>query len=292
MRSPTTVDAAASADAYRALHAKWDEHVERETARLAALAPAALVADVPYLSLAAARQLGIPGFGLSSLNWADIYRAYCGGEREAPAILGVMEAAYRSADLFLQPRPHMKMADLPNRRSIGPIARIGQRRSDEIRALLHLSQHTQLVLVSLGGIPLEHRLRLPNIAGIHWLIGSACSAPSGSGTEVHKLGMSFIDILASSDAVVAKVGYCMFVEAACNGVALVSAPRDDWPESLGLIEWAKQNADFALAGAGLEDAQALRSALSMVLNASRRAPVPASGAAEASDIIAEGAGLS
>jgi hypothetical protein len=66
--------------------------------------------------------------------------------------------------------------------------------------------------------------------------------------------MSFIDVLASSDAVVTKIGYATFVEAACNGVGIVSAPRADWPESgSGLRskisdqpmteeEWAKERA--------------------------------------------------
>ena len=41
--------------------------------------------------------------------------------------------------------------------------------------------------------------------------------------------MSFIDVLASSDAVVTKIGYATFVEAACNGGGIKSAPRADWP---------------------------------------------------------------
>ena len=59
MLDPTTVDIAASAEAYRALHARWDENLDHETARLEALSPVALVADVPYLSLAAAKCLAI-----------------------------------------------------------------------------------------------------------------------------------------------------------------------------------------------------------------------------------------
>jgi hypothetical protein len=56
MLDPTAVDEAASAEAYRALHARWDNDLERETARLEALSPVALVPDVPYLSLAVAKR--------------------------------------------------------------------------------------------------------------------------------------------------------------------------------------------------------------------------------------------
>jgi hypothetical protein len=104
--------------------------------------------------------------------------------------------------------------------------------------------------------------------------------------------MSFIDVLASSDAVVTKIGYATFVEAACNGVGIVSAPRADWPESGHLIEWAKQNANFALMEDGIENARGFRTALSAVLNAPCRMPVRASGIAEAVETIAGIAGLS
>ena len=68
MLDPTTVDIAASAEAYRALHARWDENLDHETARPEALSPVALVADVTYLSLAAAKCLGNPAVTLCTIN--------------------------------------------------------------------------------------------------------------------------------------------------------------------------------------------------------------------------------
>jgi hypothetical protein len=148
MRGPTDVDQEASAAAYRALFAKWDEHLDREAARLATLRPTVLVADVPYLSLAAAKRIDIPAVALCSLNWAGIYRTYCGEAPDAPAILGTLEAAYHCADLFLMPQPHMPMPSFSNRRPISPVARIGQNRQEEIRALLGIPRNHKLVLVN------------------------------------------------------------------------------------------------------------------------------------------------
>ena len=59
-----------------------------------------------------------------------------------------------------------------------------------------------------------------------------------------------------------------------------------------MIEWAKQNANFALMEDGIEDARGFRTALSAVLNAPCRMPVRASGIAEAVETIAGIAGLS
>ena len=81
-----------------------------------------MFANVPYLTLAAAASLDVPAVALCSLNWADIYRHYCGHRPEAEDILGTMRSAYAAANRFLQPEPSMPMEYLANRQRIGPIA--------------------------------------------------------------------------------------------------------------------------------------------------------------------------
>jgi hypothetical protein len=159
-----------------------------------------------------------------------------------------------------------------------------------VKTILGIPQTDHVVLVTFGGIRSEERVQLPNIAGVHWI--ALPSVARGNVADVSRFGMSFIDVLASSDAVVTKIGYATFVEAACNGVGIVSPPRADWPESGPLIEWAKQNANFALMEDGIENARGFRTALSAVLNAPCRMPVRASGIAEAVETIAGIAGLS
>ncbi|BAQ15721.1 hypothetical protein [Methyloceanibacter caenitepidi] len=291
MHGPTAVDPSASAEAHRRLCDNWDTHVEREAARLAALAPAVLVSDVSYLSIAAAKRLGLPAIGLSSINWGDIYRTYCGAAPDAEAVLKTIGGAYRSADLFLQVQPHMPMTDLSNRRSIGPVARVGRDRRGEIDAALGVPSHRKLVLVTLGGIPGGDPLILPPLEGIHWLAGAGVSGPADGTNDVRSLGLPFADVLASADAVIGKVGYATFVEAACNGTALISAPRDDWPESPFLLSWAAANARFALTPSGFGE-QALRAALDAVFREPAMPAARASGIEDACDIIADAGGLS
>lgn len=281
MHGPSAVDAETTAARYRDLHADWEGHVAREAARLAALEPALLIANIPYLSLAAAQRAGVPNIALCSINWFDMYGAYCGGAPDAAAILRAMEAAYRGADLFLQPQPHMPMANLPNRRTIGPIGRIGRNRRDEIGQALGIAPDKRLVLATLGGIAVDKPLALPAMTGMHWLAGNGAAAGRGDVSDLGRLGMNFVDVLASCDAVLTKVGYGTFVEAACNGVGLVSAPRADWPESGVLMHWAAENATFAQAENGLYDPDSVARAIEAVLAAPRKAPVAPSGAAEA-----------
>lgn len=281
MRGPSTVDIAATAAHYRNLHADWKGHVARAAETLSALKPTLLVADIPYLSLAAAQRLGIPNIALCSLNWLDIYRAYCGSEPEAPAIMRTMEDAYRGADVFLQPAPHMPMANLPNRRGIGPIGRIGHSRRNEIATMFDIAPDKRLVLTTLGGIAPDTPLPSPPMAEVHWLAGNDQADKRGDVSDPNQLGMSFIDVLASCDAVVTKLGYGTLVDAACNGVGIVSAPRADWPENSGLMRWAVRNTNFAEAENGLGDPAGVADAVAAVLRAPRKAPVAPSGIAEA-----------
>lgn len=290
MDGPTAVDAARSAEAHRQICDHWEDHVAREAERLAGFGPAILVSDVSYLSLGAAKRLGIPAVALCSLNWGDIVRAYCGTDRGTAKVLDTIDAAYAAADLFLQVEPHMPMERLPNRRPIGPLARIGRARRGDVAAAADIPEQERLVLVSLGGIPGGAGLTLPSMPGVHWLAGVGVSGPAGAVTDAGSLGIPFVDLLASSDAVVTKVGYSTFVEAACNGTPLISAPRDDWPESPYLMDWAQQNACFALAPEGLAGSGLAR-AVETVLSAPRRAPVAPAGVGEACGIIAEIGGL-
>ena len=237
MLSPFEVDVAASERRYAALFARWDEHVDTEAAKLRALKPDLVVANVPFVSLAAARACGVAAVALGPLNWADIYAAYCGGQPGAEAIHAEMLGAYRSARVFMQSEPAMPMTDLPNRRRIGPVARRGQPQRDRLRRVCGAGADERFVLVSFGGIPRRRVFELPRIDRIRWLVPDDYEAQRRDLTRHSASGLSFIDLLASCDVLLTKPGYGMFVEAACNGVKMAFLPRDDWPESPYLTRW-------------------------------------------------------
>lgn len=226
---------------YESLFAAWDEVVDEEVARLRALKPDLVLANVPFISLSAAKALGIPAVAISPLNWADIYRAYCGQRPNGGVIHAKILAAYQSATVFLQPMPSMPMDNLPNRRRIGPVARLGHLQRETLAGLFPREVNERLVLVSFGGIRGRHEFRLPRISGVRWLVPNDYASARSDITQRSATGMPFIDLLASSDIVVTKPGYGLFVEAACNGVKVAYVPRPDWPEAHYLIEWITTN---------------------------------------------------
>jgi hypothetical protein len=238
MSSALDICAEESRAAYRTFHADWDARVAGEARLLRELRADMVLSNVGYLPLAGAQRAGIPNAALCSLNWADIYRHYCGVD----AIAAQIHSCYANADAFLRATPGMAMEHLPNLLPIAPIAAVGNNRRDELNRHLQLSQNEKLVLVSLGGIagrlPIE---RWPQIEGVRWLVQQSWQVEHPDAIILESLPMNFSDLLASSDVLICKPGYGSFAEAACCGVPVLYVSRADWPESPALISWLQQH---------------------------------------------------
>jgi len=242
MRGALEVDAEASYLKYADLHSRWDAEVESAAKALRALAPTLLLANVPYLSLAAAARAGIPAVALCCLNWADIFEHYCGDRPGAQAIAGEMRAAYRSAHTFIAPDPAMPMQSLPDIKRIGPIARLGRKCSGKIRRELDLAEDTALALLSLGGVPSRIDVSpWPRLEGWHVLAAMEVTGTHPDVTAADALSVSHIDLLASCAVLLTKPGYGTTAEAGVNGLPMLYVSRDGWPEEPTLVEWLQRN---------------------------------------------------
>ncbi|MDO8606200.1 MAG: hypothetical protein Q7R40_06670 [Phaeospirillum sp.] len=238
MRSSTEIDLDASARGYAELHADWPAVVEREAQRLLAAAPDLVLANVPYVTIAAAARAGIPVVALSSLQWADIYRHYLGDRPEAARVGAEMAEAYNRAAAFLRVTPAMAMPSIENLVEIGPVGTCGTDRKGELWAALGVEEGTHIGLIAFGGI--DHALDFrgwPVLPGWLWL--SSLELPAGrlDFRPWTCAGLSFSDVLASADVVVTKPGYGTFVEAAMAGVSVLYVARPDWPECPPLDDW-------------------------------------------------------
>lgn len=242
MNSALHIDLARSAAAYADLHRNWEARVEREACWLRSLQPNLVLADVPYLTLAAARAAAIPALALCSLNWADIYRCYFAQRGEASKVLEQMEAAYNGAQAFLCPEPSMPMPTLANRVAIGPIGARGSDRRDELDRRLGLGSDVALVLVAPGGVQTRFAMEAwPESRAIHWLVSESWQLAHPQATALEHTGMGFTDLVASCDAVLGKCGYGTVVECVVNGKPLLYVPRPDWPEEPVLLNWLREH---------------------------------------------------
>jgi len=281
-RNALEVDVEASARRYREMHRNWDEAVERVAEELRAARVDLVVADVPYLTLAAAQRAGIPNIALCCLHWGDIYAHYCLERPEGALIHGQIMSAYRGADRFIRTEPAMPMAALDNLQTVGPIASRGRNRRAEHDARLALQPGERLVLVAMGGIafrlPME---QWPVIRGVRFIVQRDWQVARDDCVDLESLGMSFTDLLASSDLMLTKPGYGSFSEAAVNGTPVLYVPRPDWPESPWLIHWLEQNSHCAAIERELVERGELTAAIETLLRRGRPTPVKPSGVLQA-----------
>ena len=285
MANAVDVKSAESAAAYRAFHSGWEQRVEREALAVALLEPDLVLANVPYLSLAAAKLAEVPAVGLCSLNWADIATPYCSGEAGWEDIRQQILAAYNSAAAFLKIRPSLPMDDLAIGREIGPIVRPGRRRREELAAALGSAE--KWVLVAMGGM--EFRLPMeawPRLPGVRWLVPAAWGVARDDVSSWEAAGLPFGDVLASCDAVLTKPGYGTFAEAACAGVPVLYAARRDWPEEPHLTAWLRQHGTCLEVERERLETGELSDLLDALWHQPRPEPPVPSGAVEAADYLA------
>lgn len=237
MLSPTAIDIEASAARYVAQHAGFPALVETEAARLRAAAPNLVLANVPYVTVAAAARAGIPVAAYSSLNWADLADHYLSDLPHCDGVRAQMRAAYAEAEVFLRPTPAQPMT-LPNVRDIGTVAQLGCDRRQEVRRRLGVGEGTRLGVIAYGGI--DFRLSLagwPHVDGWFWLSSLLETPERPDMAPWQAAGVPFADLLPSIDLIVGKTGYGTFTEAALAGIPVLYEPRPDWPEGPPLEEW-------------------------------------------------------
>ena len=251
MHDAVRVDLEASRAAYLDFHRDWEARLAREADWLLTRGISGVLADAACLPLAAAAHAGIPGVGLCSLNWVDIAGAYLAAEPGMTEVLAQMTAAYRSARAFLRATPAMPMDWLENREALPPIAALGVARDRELRERLGLDASERLVLIGLGGIGYRAARPLPALEGARWLVPDDWGDRGSAVIPFSRAGLPFIDLLASSDVLVTKVGYGSFVEAAANARPVLYVDRPDWPETPYLRAWLHTHARAA----AIEEAQ-------------------------------------
>jgi hypothetical protein len=279
--------------AYRMFHAEWDARLAWQEGVLRAAAPDAVLADVPYLTLAAAARLDIPALALCSLNWADILAGYCPVAPDLAVLRAPMLSAYNSAIAFLQPAPSMPMPDLANVKPIGPIAALGRNRRLEIDRRLALRSGETLVLMGLGGVDMRPPLEeWPEFPGVRWLIPPSWDAARADRVDWALLDdCSMLDLIRSCDVLFTKPGYGAFAEVACNGTRVLYVERDDWPEEPWLSRWLVEHGNGVKISRRQLTTGDLAESLRELLAQPAKPPVAPSGVVETADWLERLLGL-
>jgi len=234
-----SIDTDKSYQAYCEFHENWQDKVTLEAESLASQSIDLIVANIPYLSLAAAKQVNIPCVGFCSLNWAEIYSYYF--KHINDKILNDILQAYDAADFFICPEPSMAMPTIKNRMDVGPVAQLYQ----DCVPKLPINLSGEIVLISMGGMDLQFDVeKWQAMEGLHIILpDNQPFHDSEKFSTLKSLNLKYCEALQLCDFLVAKPGYGSFVEAAVHGKPIISLPRDNWPESRILVNWYKSLLD-------------------------------------------------
>jgi hypothetical protein len=121
MHNAVDIDRAASAQRYREFHADWSQRVATRRTNCAADGSMRCSAMPPTCRWPPRPRPGIPAVGMSSLNWADMFAHYLGGEAWAAPIHAQILDAYNAAVLSAL-RAGLADARFPRRIALGPVA--------------------------------------------------------------------------------------------------------------------------------------------------------------------------
>ena len=280
------VDIQSTVSAYEDLYRRWNAELQQEIQFIKNIKADLVVSNINYMSLAAAKYLGVKSIAMCCMNWEDMFSFFCNGSLHFREIRNILHAAYAECNLFLQPTPHMPMFNIEARRSIGPVARVGTNKHEEIRTKLDCSYSDNLVLYSLGGLSGRTQPVLPRLEGVRWLVAGPDIEHRADIVSCHQLGLAFDDIVASVDALVGKDSYGTVVEAACAGVRLVMLPRGEWPEEKCLSDWASRNSCFIKADISTDTEGLPIEVIENILSMDRKPAIVPSGVWEATNAIA------
>jgi hypothetical protein len=237
---PLGIDVEATWLEHARFHATWTERVQAEVEAITAACPDAILADAPYLAVAAGAEAAIPTTALVSLTWDLILSEY-----PAPVsinrqlLLQSIRQAYARADLALRVTPAPKLESFGRVVDIGPIAEPAPPAREALDRILGLAPGDRTVLIGFGGIPLPSLpfAELDRRTGYRFLFDGPTPPESRRFTPIKSLPFSYKTLLASADIVMTKPGYGTIVEAVALRRPTVYVRRFNFADEQPLIDY-------------------------------------------------------
>jgi hypothetical protein len=289
---PLTIDVGATWREHNRFHLTWNDRIRVEVEAMRAARPGMILADTPYLAVAAGAQAALPTVALASFTWDLILSEYTAPpDIHAQRLLQSIRQAYAKADLALRITPAPKMEAFARLLDVGPIAEPAASAREQLAALLPLAPGERTVLVGFGGIPVAALpfAELEPLTGYRFLFDGPVPSNSTRFISTKSLPLSFKTLLASVDIILTKPGYGTLVEAVALGTPLVYIRRYNFADEQPLVDYLHRH------GRGVELARedfvggrwepAVRSAFNLPIPTVP--PPPTTGAEDAASHLAQ-----
>lgn len=240
---PLIIDMEATWREHERFHATWSERIQTEVEAMRAARPDVVLADTPYLAVAAGAEAAIPTAALVNLTWDLILSEFPAPPRiDRQLLLRSIGQAYARADLALRMTPAPKMEIFGRIVDIGPITEPASPAREQLGKILGLAPGERTVLVGFGGIPLTSLpfAELERLTGYRFLIDGPTPSESMHFTSFQSLPFSFKTLLASVDIVMTKPGYGTFVEAVALQRPVIYVRRFKFADEPSLVDYLHQ----------------------------------------------------
>lgn len=237
---PLSIDVEATWREHQRFHATWKDRLQIEQAAMRRARPNVVLADTPYLALAAGHAASIPAVALVSFTWDVILSQFTAPDDVShDSLLTSIRASYAQADLAMKITPAPAMEHFRRLVTIGPIAEPASPARDELSRVLALAPGERTVLVGFGGIQLRSLpfAHLERLAGYRFLFDGPIPSGSRRFVSTQALPFSFKTLMASVDVIMSKPGYATLVEAVALGIPLIYVRRYNFADEPPLVDY-------------------------------------------------------
>ncbi len=206
-----------------------------------------VLCDISPLGIAVAQAAGLPSILVENFTWDWIYEGYLAEEPGFAPHIAHLKDIFASAGLHICTEPacdYSLPADLVTRVvSRKPRAPVGV-----TRRRLGIPLDARLVTITMGGILTQYPFlpRLETAKDIVFLVPGGGDAYEQRGSLVvipHHSNLYHPDLVAASDVMVGKLGYSTLAEAYTNGIPYAYIPRERFPESAPMGQFARKSMD-------------------------------------------------
>ena len=237
---PLTIDVEATWLEHERFHATWNDRLQQEVTAMKAARPDLVLADTPYLALAAGKAAAIPTVALASFTWDLVLSEYVAPPAiDSSALLHSIRQSYAQADVALRLVPAPKIDVFQRIHTIGPIAEPASPARDQLARVLTLTPRERTVLVGFGGIPMTSLpfVDLEQLTGYRFLFDGPILSGSTKFLSTHSLPFSFKTLMASVDVIMTKPGYGTILEAVELQQPLLYVRRYNFADEPPLVDY-------------------------------------------------------
>jgi hypothetical protein len=242
-RDSVTVAKQETLEAYMRLAEQNQARLEREANWILQTGVDGIVSDITPFAFEAAGEAGIPSVAVSNFTWYDIYETYVPDYPAFQPYLQKIRRQYEMAVQLLELMPSTGMPYFRNRMKVPLVGGVGRCVRDQLRGHLGLDKERHLALIYLGEFGMDG-INWKNLGKLDdWGFLGIYPLPFSPANYhlVKKEDFAYLDLVASVDVMVSKIGYGSFSQSLMHGTPLIYLPRDGFAEfpilEKALVEW-------------------------------------------------------